>query len=93
MLFTLVSMEILIKEEKENPFLNRKELMVEVKHEKSATPSKSELTKALASMLNVQEQQVVVDYILSKKGASISTAKVKLLKGGSKSEAQSSEDT
>jgi len=89
---TLVSMEISVKEEKENIFLNRKELRLEVKHEKSATPPKQELTKALASMFNVQEQQVVVDYILTKKGCCISSVKAKILKEPKevKSEAQTS---
>jgi ribosomal protein S24E len=85
-------MEVLIKEEKENIFLNRKELKLEVKHEKSATPSKQELTKALASMFNVQEQQVLIDYILTKKGCCVSFAKAKILKEPKevKSEAQTS---
>ncbi len=73
-------MEVLIKEDKENVFLNRRELKLEVRHEKSATPSKQELTKALASMFNVQEQQVLIDYILTKKGCSISLVKAKILK-------------
>jgi len=87
MLYTLVNMEILIKEEKDNIFFNRKELKLEVKHEKSATPSKQEIIKALASMFNVQEQQVLIDYILTKKGCCVSVVKAKILKEGKKSEA------
>jgi ribosomal protein S24E len=73
-------MDISIIEEKENPFLNRKELRIELKHIGSATPAKANLLKELATKYNVPEDQVIVDYILTKKGISESFVKVKILK-------------
>lgn len=73
-------MEIKIVEEKENPFFKRKELRVELKHESSATPSKSELTKIFADKYSVDPSQVVVDYLFTKKGLAESAGKIKILK-------------
>ena len=73
-------MKIKIVEEKENPFFKRKDLRVEVNHESAPTPSKAELSKELASKYNVDEAQVVIDYIFTMKGLSKTTAKVKILK-------------
>ncbi len=89
MRYTLVNMEIEILEEKENPFLKRKELKLVIKHENSPTPSKQELKKELASKFSVSEEQIQIDYIFSKKGLCESLSKVKIEKGG-KSEAQTS---
>lgn len=79
MLCMLVKMEMVIIEEKENPFLNRKELKLRLKHAGGATPSKVELIKELASRYSVEEKQVLVDYIFSIKGIGESFAKVKIL--------------
>ncbi len=76
----LVNMEIAIVNEKENPFLKRKEVNLILKHQASSTPSKSELIKTLASNNSVDEAQVVIDYIFTKKGIAESLAKVKILK-------------
>lgn len=81
MLFTLVRMEVEILEEKENKFLERKELKINLKHEKSATPSKSELLKELAIKFSAAEENISIDYILTKKGVGESLAKVKIYKG------------
>jgi len=75
---TLVEMEIIIKEEKENPFFKRKDLKIEIKHPKLATPQKRELIKELAGKFSVSEDQVFIDYIFTKKGISESTAKIKV---------------
>lgn len=75
----LVNMEITIKEEKENPFLKRKDLKLEIKHIGSATPSKKELLKELAEKFSVSEDQVIIDYILTKKGIAESIIKAKIL--------------
>lgn len=85
-------MEITVKEEKENVFFGRRELLLEVVHENSPTPSKSEMKKSIASKLNVDENQVVVDYILTKKGCCTSVVKAKVLgKKEGKNEAQASQ--
>lgn len=80
MLCTLVSMDLVIVEEKENPFLKRRELKIELKHPGEATPKKIDLIKELASRYSIEEGQIVVDYIFTKKGLSESFAKVKILK-------------
>jgi ribosomal protein S24E len=72
--------ELKVIEEKENPFFKRKEVLFLIKHETSATPSKAEITKAAAGANNVDESQIVVDYVFSKVGIPESMAKVKILK-------------
>ena len=93
-------MEIEVKEEKENPFLGRKELKLDIKHSGTATPTKQDLAKQLASKYSVPEDLVFIDYIFTKKGIGESFAKVKIYKEkpktkerkkGEKSEAQASE--
>lgn len=79
MLYTLVSMELEILEEKNNPFLKRKELKINVKHPNSPTPSKQEIKKELASKFSVSEEQVQIDYIFTKKGLCESFVKAKIL--------------
>jgi ribosomal protein S24E len=81
-------MEMIIIEEKENSFLNRKELKIKLKHEGGSTPSKVELAKELAAKFSVEEKQILVDYIFSVKGIGESFAKVKILSG--ENEAQTS---
>ena len=81
-------MEIEILEQKENPFLKRKELKVRIKHPNSATPSKEDVKKEIAKYFSIVEDSVKVDYILTKKGVCESFAKVKI---GEKNEAQASE--
>ena len=76
----LVNMDMTTVGEKENPFLKRKEINVILKHPASATPSKAELIKTLASNNSVDEAQIVIDYIFTKKGIAESLAKVKILK-------------
>jgi len=81
MLCTLVDwMDISVLKEKENPFFNRKELSILIKHPKLPTPSKAELIKNLAEKNSVDESQIIVDYIFSKKGSTESFASVKILK-------------
>ncbi|MBI4894614.1 MAG: hypothetical protein HY833_02675 [Candidatus Aenigmarchaeota archaeon] len=72
-------MQATIIEEKVNPFFKRKELTVLLKHEAVATPSKAELTKMLAATQGVQESQVIIEYIFTKKGICESLAKVMIL--------------
>lgn len=87
--YTLVKMEMTIIEEKENPFLNRKELKLRITHAGGATPSKAEIIKELSSKYSVEEKQVSIDYVFSIKGIGESFAKAKIL-FGEKNEAQTS---
>lgn len=72
-------MEINILEEKENPFFKRKDLKIEIKHPASPTPSKAEITKSLASKYSVDESQIVIDYVFSKRGLGMSFVSCKIL--------------
>jgi len=72
-------MEIIVVEEKNNPFFKRKELTLVLKHPTLSTPSKTELEKILAETHKVDTSQVKIDYIFTKKGISESLAKVKIL--------------
>ena len=73
-------MELKISDEKENPFLKRKELKISIRHENSATPSKESITKELSEKYSVDASQVVVNFIVTKKGITESMASVKILK-------------
>jgi len=73
-------MEIKIVKEKDNPFFKRKDLKVEIIHTGAPTPRTDDLEKELAKMYKVDETQVSVDYILTKRGIGESTARVKILK-------------
>lgn len=81
-------------EEKENPFFERKELKIELKHPGESTPKKQDVIKELASRFKVDEKSVEIDYIFTKKGVAESVAKVKIMKKprekGEKAEAQTS---
>ena len=79
MLFTLVDMEIVIVEEKENPFFKRKDLKIRIKHLGSPTPSKADITKELASKYDVDQSQVLIDYIFSQRGLGESFVSCKIL--------------
>ena len=83
-------MEMTILEEKENKFLNRKELKVKLKHQGTPTPSKAEIAKEMAAKYSVEEKQVVIGYIFSIKGIGESIAEIKIVFGDGKNEAQAS---
>lgn len=72
-------MEIKIVKEHDNPFFKRKDLNVEIIHTGTPTPKTEDLEKELAKIYKVDETQVSVDYILTKRGIGESIAKVKIL--------------
>jgi len=72
-------MEIEVLKEKENVFLKRKDLELEIKHD-SATPSKLEVVKELASRYSVPENCILLNYIFTKKGTRVAVAKAKIYK-------------
>jgi ribosomal protein S24E len=61
-------------------FFKRKEEKILVKHSGSSTPAKNELIKTLAANNSVDESQIVIDHILTKKGSAESVVKIKILK-------------
>lgn len=72
-------MEIEILKEKDNKLLNRKELELRIKHPNAPTPKKEEIKEELSKMFNVDKEQIVINYVLSKKGLQEAIAKVKIL--------------
>ena len=77
-------MEIKILEEKENPFFERRELKLVVKHANSATPTKAEIAKELATSQKADTACVLIDYVFTKKGLQESIVKAKIYKDASK---------
>lgn len=73
-------MKINILKEKENPFLERKELELQIIHTNEPTPSKNELIKKIGEMFSVKETHIKIDYIFSRKGLQEAFAKVKIYK-------------
>lgn len=77
--YTLVKMNINSIQEKENPFFKRRDLRFIVEHSGSPTPSKNEVVKELSQRYNVDELQVHINYIFSKKGLGESFVSSKIL--------------
>jgi len=73
-------MKFEIKQDRENPFLKRRELLVDITHEKEPTPTKAALQKLLSAQLNIEPTHVEIDKIFSKKGISYSEAKIRVWK-------------
>ena len=71
-------MEIIIQEEKYNPFLKRKELKILAKHENEPTPSKEMIKNFLKEKFDVRNSQIEIDFILSKVGLPESFIKAKI---------------
>lgn len=69
-------MKIEIKIEKDNPFMKRKELIVEIDHAGEATPTKASIQKEVASIKNISPEHVDVRKIFSRKGIAKSEAKI-----------------
>ena len=78
-LFTLVDMEIVIIEERENPFFKRKDLKIRINHLGSPTPSKADTSKELAEKYGVDISQVQIGYIFSQRGLGESFVSCKIL--------------
>jgi len=58
-------MKIEIRHEKENPYLKRKEIMIEINHTAEPTPSKAALQEWLAKEKNVEKNRVEIKNIYS----------------------------
>lgn len=72
-------MEIKVVKERENVFFKRKDLELEIAHVGAPTPKTDDITAELATKYGVDKEQIVVDYILTKKGSNGSVAKAKVL--------------
>ncbi len=78
-LYMLVEMDAQILDERENVFFGRRDVKLLISHPQAPTPSKQEITKHLAEQRNVDESQVIIDYVFSKKGICESLVKLKIL--------------
>jgi small subunit ribosomal protein S24e len=67
-------MKIKIKEEKDNPVLKRRELLIALDYEGGATPTKEALRTALAGQIDVSAERIFVNKILSEVGKTAGTA-------------------
>ena len=67
-------MEIL--EDKENPFLKRREVKVRIDHPNQATPSKTKITEMVAEKLGVKKELVEVKKVFSACGKASCVVKI-----------------
>jgi ribosomal protein S24E len=65
-------------EEKENPLLKRKELLLSIDYEGGSTPSKAEMQKILAEQLNANIENLEISKVLSEIGLTRGKAWVKI---------------
>ena len=75
---TMVELEII--SEKENPFLERKEVIAKLSHPGEATPSKAKVEELLAKKYGVEVTHIKIDYIFSAFGKPESKVKAKVYK-------------
>jgi ribosomal protein S24E len=71
-------MKFQVIEEKENPVLKRKEVLISLDYEKGSTPSKAELQKVLSEQLNANMENVEISKILSEIGRPVGKAWIKV---------------
>lgn len=72
-------MKFEVIEEKENPLLERKEIVVRVMHD-GATPSIKEIREKLCAQMSLDKDSTIVDNVKSKFGMSESIAFIKVYK-------------
>ena len=65
-----------IKDQKDNPFLKRKEMLVEIDHHSAATPSKASLQHLISKELKETVEKVDIRSIYSGHGLAKAEAKV-----------------
>ncbi len=65
-------MELIIKEQKENKLLKRKEILGELKY-KGATPSNKQVSEELAKKLSTSEDCIRVKHILGSFGENVAS--------------------
>ncbi len=69
-------MKIKITSERENPIMERKELQVEIEHDKGPTPSKAQIQSLLAAELKKEIEHIDIRNIFSEYGKPFSSSKV-----------------
>ena len=73
-------MQIKVIKESENAFFKRKDLDLEIVHVGEPTPKTDDISAQLAAKYGVDKSQVVIEYVLTKKGSNESLSKAKILK-------------
>lgn len=73
-------MDMKIINQKENPLLNRKEVMIEVTHLGTSTPLRNQLIAGVAKSVKTSEDLVIINKIITKKGSASCEAKVLVYK-------------
>lgn len=71
-------MKFNVIEEKENPLLKRKELLLSIDYEGGSTPSKAEMQKFLAEQLSANIENLEISKVLSEIGLTRGKAWVKI---------------
>ncbi len=69
-------MRIETKNERENPFLKRKEIDLIIYHEGAPTPSKAALEEEISKKFNAEKERIEIKKIMSVRGESKSVARV-----------------
>lgn len=69
-------MKIEIVNEKDNPFMERREIKINIVHEKEPTPNKAAVQKVLSKELKKEPVHIEVRQIISRGGMGFSDAKV-----------------
>ncbi|MCX6820666.1 MAG: hypothetical protein NT016_01835 [Candidatus Aenigmarchaeota archaeon] len=73
-------MQIKVVRESENAFFKRKDLDLEIAHAGEPTPRTDDIAAQIAAKYGVDKSQVVIEYVLTKKGSNESLSKAKILK-------------
>jgi len=71
-------MELEVIEEKENPLLGRREILVRIAYPGSSTPGRREIRSRLAAKLGVDEKKLVLGPLKQRFGVPEAVAKVKV---------------
>ncbi len=73
-------MDMEITREKENVYLGRKELEFSIRHEGGSTPAKASIVKELAAKYSAPEENIIINYVLTKKGTMTAVVRAKIYK-------------
>lgn len=72
----MIFMKIEIVSEKENPFMERKEISVNIMHDREPTPNKAAVQKMLSKELKKEPVHIEIRQIISRGGMGFSDARV-----------------
>ncbi len=73
-------MDVNIIEQKENPLLDRTEVLAELIFEKESTPSRDAITSRVSALLNSDQKRTILKEIQTKFGETKAIAKLRVYK-------------